>query len=66
MRNLLEHFGKTLEPQKQDSSSRISQLEVCLMTTIDEFEQNNHYPILAYTGKEEMGVLKNEIETLKE
>ena len=66
MRNLLEHFGKTLEPQKQGSSNRISQVEVCLMTTLDEFEQYNHYLILAYNDKEGLGVLKNEIETLKE
>ena len=52
MRNLLEHFGKTLEPQKQDSSNSISQVEVCLMTTLDEFEQYNHYLILAYNDKE--------------
>ena len=66
MRNLLEHFGKTLEPQKQDSSNSISQVEVCLMTTLDEFEQYNHYLILAYNDKEGLGVLKNEVETLKE
>ena len=39
MTNILEHFGKNLEQQKEDSSNRISQLEACLTTTRDEFEQ---------------------------
>ena len=33
MTNTLEHSGKKLEQQKEDSSNRISQLEACLTAT---------------------------------
>ena len=52
--------------KKKDSSNRISLLEACLMITLDEFEQYVHQVIPAYTEKEEIGMLKSEIETLKE
>ena len=66
MTNTLEHFGKKIEQQKEDSSSRIRKLEACLMATLDEFEHYIHQAIPAYTEKEEIGMLKSEIETLKE
>ena len=66
MTNTLEHFGKKLEQQKEDSSNRINQLEACLTATLDEFERYIHQAILAYTEKQEIGMLKSEIETLKE
>ena len=66
MTNTLEHFGKKLEQQQEDSSNRISQLEACLTVPLDEFEQYIHQAIPAYTKKEEIGMLKNETETLKE
>ena len=66
MTNIQEHFGKKLEQQKEDSSNKISQLEACLKATLDEFEQYIHQAIPAYTEKEETGMLKNLIETLKE
>ena len=40
MTNTLEHFGKQLEQQKEDSSNRINQLEACLRAILDDFE---HY-----------------------
>ena len=36
------------------------------MITLDEFEQYIHHAILAYTDKEEIGILKSEIEMLTE
>ena len=36
------------------------------MATLDEFEHYIHQAIPAYTEKEEIGMLKSEIETLKE
>ena len=66
MTNTVEHFGKKLEQQKEDSSNRISQLEACLTETLDDFEHYIHQAIPIYTEKEEIGILKSEIETLKE
>ena len=66
MKNALEHFGKKIEQQNEDSSNRISQLEACLTATLDEFKHYIHQAIPAYTKKEETGMLKTEIETLKE
>ena len=66
MTNTLEHFGKKIEQQNEDSSNRISQLEACLTATLDEFKHYIHQAIPAYTKKEETGMLKTEIETLKE
>ena len=66
MANTLEHFRKKLEQQKEDSSTRITQLEACLMATLVEFEHYIHQAIPAYTEKEEIGMLKSEIEKLKE
>ena len=66
MTNILEHFGKKLEQQKEDSSNRITQLEACLTATLDEFEYYIHQAIPAYTEKEEKGMLKSEIEKLIE
>ena len=63
--NTLEHFGKKIEQQNQGSSNRISQLEACLTATLDEFKLYIHQAIPAYTKKEEIGMLKSEIETLK-
>ena len=37
-----------------------------MTTTLDEFEQYNHHKIPAYLGKEEVGMIGKEIETLKE
>ena len=53
------------EQQKEDSSNRISQLEACLTETLDEFEHYIHQAIPAYTEREEIGMLKSEIEILK-
>ena len=64
--NILEHFGKKIEQQNEDSSNRISQLEACLMTTLDEFEHYIHEAIPGYTEKEEIGMLNSKIETLEE
>ena len=66
MINTLEHFGKNIEQKNEDSSNRMSQLEACLTATLDEFEHDIHQAIPAYTEKEETGMLKSEIETLKE
>ena len=66
MKNVLEHFGKKIEQQNENSCNRISQLEACLTATIYEFERYIHQAIPAYTEKEEIGMLKSEIETLKE
>ena len=64
--NILEHFGKKIEQQNEDSSNRISQLEGCLTTTLDEFEHYIHEAIPGYTEKEEIGMLNSKIETLEE
>ena len=64
--NTLEHFGKKIEQQNGDSSNRISQLEACLAAALDEFKHDILQAIPAYTEKEEIGVPKSEIETLKE
>ena len=66
MTNTLEHFEKKIEQQNEDSSNRISQLEACLMATLEEFERYILQAIPAYTKKEEIGMLKSKIETLKE
>ena len=66
MANTLEHFGKKLEQQKEDGSNRITLLEACLTATLNEFEHYIHQALPAYTEKEEIGMLKNEIEKLKE
>ena len=39
MTNILEHFEKKLEQHKGDSSNKISQVETCLTTTLDELVQ---------------------------
>ena len=59
MKNALEHFGKKIEQQNEDSSNRISQLEACLTATLDEFEHYIHQAISAYIKKEEIGMLKS-------
>ena len=41
-------------------------MEARLTTTLDEFAQYILYGIPVYTNKQEIGMLKNEIETLKE
>ena len=64
--NEMEHFGKKIEQQNEDSSNRISQLEACLTAILSEFEHYIHQAISAYTEKGEIGMLKSEIETLKE
>ena len=51
MTNTLEHFGKKLEQQKEDSSNRISQLETWLTATLDEFEHYIHQAIAAKKKK---------------
>ena len=58
-------MGK-IEQHNEDSSKRISQLEACLTTTLNEFEHYTHQAIPEYTEKEEIGMLKSKIETLKE
>ena len=60
------NLGKKLEQQKEDSSNRISQLKACLRETLDKFKQYIHQAIPSYTKKEEIGMLNNEIEMLKE
>ena len=65
MKNILEHLGKKLEQQKEESSNRISQLEACLRTILAKFEQYIHQAIPASTEKEE-GMHKIEIDMLKE
>ena len=57
---------KKIEQQNEDSYSRINQLEACLTATLDEFEHYIHQAIPAYIEKKETGMLKSEIETLKE
>ena len=59
MKNALEHFGKKIEQQNEDSSNRISQLEACLTATLDEFEHYIHQAIPVYIKKEEIGMLKS-------
>ena len=66
MTNTLEHFGKKIEQENEDSSNRISQLEACLTATLNEFEHYIHQVIPGYTEKEEIGMLKSEIETIEE
>ena len=66
MTNTLKHFEKKIEQQNEDSSNRISQLEACLTATLDELEHYIRQAIPACTEKEEIGMLKSEIETLKE
>ena len=43
-----------------------NQLEACLTTTLDEFDQYIYHAISLYTDREEAEMLKNEIEILKE
>ena len=57
MTNTLDQFGKKIEQQNEDSSSRIRQLKACLMATLDELEHYIHQAIHAYTEKEEIGML---------
>ena len=66
MTNILEYFCKKLGQQKEDSSNRIRQMEACLMTNLDEFEQYIHHAITAYSNKEEIRKLKSEIQKLQE
>ena len=66
MTNTLEHFGKKIEQQNEDSFNRISQLEASLTATLNEFEHCIQQAIPASTKKKEIGILKSEIETLKE
>lgn len=66
MTNILEYFCKKLGQQKEDSSNRIRQMEVCLMTNPDEFEQYIHHAITAYSKKEEIRKLKSKIQKLQE
>ena len=66
MTNTLKNFAKKIEQQNKDRSNRISPLETCLMATLDEFEHYIHQAIPACTKKEEIGMLKSKIETLKE
>ena len=56
---MMEHFGKKIEQQNEDSSNRISQLEACLTATLDEFEHYIHQAIPVYIKKEEIGMLKS-------
>ena len=42
IRNTLEHFGKVLAQQNEDSSNRICQLEAYLTVTLDEFKHFIH------------------------
>ena len=42
IRNTLEHFGKVLAQQNEDSSNRICQLEAYLAVTLDEFKHFIH------------------------
>ena len=58
MKNILDRLGKKLEQQKEHSCNRISQLDTCLTISLDEFEQFIHNAFLAYTNKEEIGMLK--------
>ena len=37
-----------------------------MKTTLDDFEHYIHHTVPAYTEKEEIGILKSEIETLNE
>ena len=66
MTNTLKHFGKKTEQQNEDSSNRISQLKAYLTATLDEFEHYIHQASPPYTEKEEIGLLKSEVEALKE
>ena len=54
-----------MKQRNEDSSNRISQLEACLKATLNEFEHYLHQAIPAYTGKEDIEMLKSKIETLK-
>ena len=51
-------FEKKIEQQNEGSS--------CFTATLDEFEHYIHQAIPAYIEKKETGMLKSEIETLKE
>ena len=64
--NTLEHFGKKIEQQNEDRSNRIDQAEGYLTATLNEFEHHIHQAIPAYTKTEQIGMLKSDIETLKE
>ena len=55
-----------IEKQNEDWSNKISQLETCLTANLDEFKHYIHQAIPAYTEQEEIGLVKSEIETLKE
>ena len=66
MTNTLEHFGKKIDQKNEDSSNRISQLEAFLSVTLEEFQNYIHQAIQAYTENKEIGILKREIDTLKE
>ena len=66
MKNILEHFGKKLQKQKEDSSKKISQMEARLMTTLDEFEEYIHHGIPVYSNKEQVEMMKNQTKTRKE
>ena len=57
MTNTLEHFGKKIEQQNEDSFNRISQLETSLTATLNEFEHCIQQAIPAYTKKKEIGIL---------
>ena len=52
MTNILEHFEKKIEQQKEGSSNRISQLEACFTATLDEFKHYIRQAIPACTKKE--------------
>ena len=52
--------------QQKDSCNKISQLVACLTTALNEFELYNHRAISPYTKKEEIQMLKNKTEKLKE
>ena len=61
----MKHFGEKSKQQKEDSLNKFNQLGAYLTTTLNKFEQYNHHKISAYTGKEEVPMLKNEAEILK-
>ena len=63
MTSLLEHFRSKLK-QIENCSSRTHQLEVCMRTRLDEFEQNIKHAIPPCNNKEE-GMLNKKIEMPK-
>ena len=65
MTDTLQHFGKKIEQQNEDSFNRISQLETSLTATLNEFEHCIQQAIPAYT-KKKRNRNTSEIETLKE